>query len=146
MGNSWNSTGGTTTPTFWRAPDYAPVDFNSLLLDPSLAGWSFLFARSVSNPDPTTGDIYVAGSGTNGAFTGGIVGPYVDTPFLELSVADFDHVMAANVRAAFLLTQAAGQRMKARGCGQVINIAATDAFHRSHSVYKSGHKKCGRHR
>ncbi len=62
-------------------------------------------------------------------------GPYVDTPFLALSIADFDHIMAANVRAAFLVTQAAGRRMKARGHGQVINIAATDAFHRSHSVY-----------
>ena len=62
-------------------------------------------------------------------------GPYVDTPFLALSVADFDYVMATNVRASFLVTQAVGQRMKARGHGQVINIAATDAFHRSHSVY-----------
>ena len=63
------------------------------------------------------------------------VGPYVDTPFLKLSVADFDHVMATNVRATFLITQSAGRRMKARGSGHIINIAATDAFHRSHSVY-----------
>ncbi|HZP81970.1 MAG TPA: SDR family oxidoreductase [Chthonomonadaceae bacterium] len=69
------------------------------------------------------------------------VGPYVDTPFLELPVADFDRILAANVRATFLVTQAAGKRMKAEGAGHVINIAATDAFHRSHSVYglaKSG--------
>ena len=62
-------------------------------------------------------------------------GPYADTPFLELPVADFDRIMAANVRATFLVTQAVGPRMKACGHGQVINIAATDVFHRSHSVY-----------
>jgi NAD(P)-dependent dehydrogenase (short-subunit alcohol dehydrogenase family) len=62
-------------------------------------------------------------------------GPYVDTPFLELSVADFDHVLATNLRATFLVTRAAGRRMKARGRGHVVNIAATDVFHRSHSVY-----------
>ncbi|HZO87656.1 MAG TPA: SDR family oxidoreductase [Chthonomonadaceae bacterium] len=68
-------------------------------------------------------------------------GPYGETPFLDLSVADFDQIMAANVRATFLVTQAAGRHMKARGQGYVINIAATDIFHRSHSVYglaKSG--------
>ena len=63
------------------------------------------------------------------------VGPYVDTPFLELSLTDYDHVMAGNLRATFLLSQQLGLLMKERGAGQIINIAATDAFHRSHSVY-----------
>jgi NAD(P)-dependent dehydrogenase (short-subunit alcohol dehydrogenase family) len=62
-------------------------------------------------------------------------GPYVDTAFLDLPATDFDRVMEANLRATFLVSQAAGQRMKARGQGHVINIAATDMFHRSHSVY-----------
>lgn len=69
------------------------------------------------------------------------VGPYVDTPFLELSLADFDHVLATNVRATFLVSQWVGRQMKARGSGYIINIAATDIFHRSHSIYglaKSG--------
>src|SRR5690242_9745967 len=44
-------------------------------------------------------------------------GPYVDTPFLELPVEDFDRILAANVRATFLVTRAAGQRMKERGRG-----------------------------
>lgn len=69
------------------------------------------------------------------------VGPYVDTPLLDLPTADFDRVLAGNVRAVFLLTQAAGRLMKQRGSGKIINIAATDIFHRSHSVYglaKSG--------
>lgn len=63
------------------------------------------------------------------------VGPYVDTPFLELPLADFDHVLAGNVRATFMLTQLVGRHMKQRGSGQIINIAATDFRHRSHSVY-----------
>jgi len=69
------------------------------------------------------------------------VGSYVDSPFLEMPLADFDRIMASNVRATFLLSQAVGRQMKARGCGHIINIAATDVFHRSHSIYglaKSG--------
>ena len=69
------------------------------------------------------------------------VGPYVDNPFLELSVADFDRILAGNVRATFLPSQTVGRQMKARGSGQIVNIAATDVFHRSHSIYglaKSG--------
>lgn len=69
------------------------------------------------------------------------VGPYVDSPFLDIPVADFDRILAGNVRATFLLSQAVGRQMKARGSGHIINIAATDVFHRSHSIYglaKSG--------
>jgi NAD(P)-dependent dehydrogenase (short-subunit alcohol dehydrogenase family) len=63
------------------------------------------------------------------------VGPYVDTPFLDLSLADFDRILAGNVRATFLLTQGVGRLMQAQGNGLIINIAATDSFHRSHSIY-----------
>jgi NAD(P)-dependent dehydrogenase (short-subunit alcohol dehydrogenase family) len=63
------------------------------------------------------------------------VGPYVDTPFLDLDLADFDRVMDGNVRATFLLSQLVGRAMHARGAGRIINIAATDYRHRSHSVY-----------
>ncbi len=69
------------------------------------------------------------------------VGPYVDTPFLQLSVADFDRILAGNLRATFLLSQTVGRRMKQQGHGHIVNIAATDIFHRSHSIYglaKSG--------
>lgn len=62
-------------------------------------------------------------------------GPYVDAPFLDLSVAEFDRVMHGNVRATYLLMQLVGRQMRARGAGRIINIAATDYRHRSHSVY-----------
>jgi len=63
------------------------------------------------------------------------VGPYVDTPFLELSVTDFDRILVGNIRSTFLMSQAVGRHMKKQGHGHIINIAATDAFNRSHSVY-----------
>lgn len=63
------------------------------------------------------------------------VGPYVDTPFLALSLTDFDRILAGNLRATFLLCQQVGSAMVRRGQGQIVNIAATDAFHRSHSIY-----------
>lgn len=63
------------------------------------------------------------------------VGPYVDSPFLEMPTDDFDRIIAGNIRSTFLLCQALGRRMRERGSGQIINIAATDYVHRSHSVY-----------
>lgn len=63
------------------------------------------------------------------------VGPYVDSPFLEMPTEDFDRIIAGNIRSTFLLCQAIGRRMRERGSGQIINIAATDYVHRSHSVY-----------
>ena len=52
-------------------------------------------------------------------------GPYVDEPYLELDVADFDHIMETNVRATYIVTREAGARMKEMGSGCVVNIAAT---------------------
>src|SRR6185369_6447888 len=50
-------------------------------------------------------------------------------PFLELTAADFDRVIAVNLRGAFLCTQAAARHMAARDTGgAVINIASTRAF------------------
>lgn len=50
-------------------------------------------------------------------------------PFLELSVDDFDSVIATNLRGTFLCAQAAARKMVARGQpGAIINIASTRAF------------------
>lgn len=50
-------------------------------------------------------------------------------PFLELKAADFDRVIAVNVRGTMLCTQVAARRMvDARRHGAVINIASTRAF------------------
>jgi NAD(P)-dependent dehydrogenase (short-subunit alcohol dehydrogenase family) len=63
------------------------------------------------------------------------VGPYVDTPFLDLPVPEFDSIMDGNMRSTFLMCQQVGKYMKELGRGKIINIAATDYKHRSHSVY-----------
>jgi NAD(P)-dependent dehydrogenase (short-subunit alcohol dehydrogenase family) len=62
-------------------------------------------------------------------------GPYVDTPFLDLPLGDFEHILNGNLRATFVLCQRAGKRMQARRTGCIVNIAATDAAYRNCSVY-----------
>jgi NAD(P)-dependent dehydrogenase (short-subunit alcohol dehydrogenase family) len=50
-------------------------------------------------------------------------------PFLELPVAEFDKVIAVNLRGTFLCAQAAAKMMAARKRGgAIINIASTRAF------------------
>jgi NAD(P)-dependent dehydrogenase (short-subunit alcohol dehydrogenase family) len=63
------------------------------------------------------------------------LGTYDDRPFLDMPPEIFDDIMSTNVRAAYLLTRAAGPRMKQRGTGCIVNVAAADAYHRSHSIY-----------
>lgn len=56
-------------------------------------------------------------------------GILANAPFLELAVADFDRVMAVNVRGALMCSQAVARalvREKRGGC--IINIASTRAF------------------
>jgi NAD(P)-dependent dehydrogenase (short-subunit alcohol dehydrogenase family) len=63
------------------------------------------------------------------------VGPYADTPFATLGDADWDRIVNANVKAPYLLAQAAAPGMRERGWGRIINISAGSAFIRVHSVY-----------
>jgi NAD(P)-dependent dehydrogenase (short-subunit alcohol dehydrogenase family) len=62
-------------------------------------------------------------------------GPFAMDPFLTLKVEDWDRVMNANLRAAYLLAQQVAPGMNARGWGRIINISAGSAFLRNHSVY-----------
>ena len=50
-------------------------------------------------------------------------------PFLDLEAADFDRVIAVNLRGTFLCSQAVARRMVERGQGgAIVNIASTRAF------------------
>jgi NAD(P)-dependent dehydrogenase (short-subunit alcohol dehydrogenase family) len=49
-------------------------------------------------------------------------------PLEELSPADWDRTMAVNLDAPFLLGQAYGPRMAARGFGRIINLASQQAI------------------
>jgi NAD(P)-dependent dehydrogenase (short-subunit alcohol dehydrogenase family) len=56
-------------------------------------------------------------------------GVMVRKPFLELPLADFDRVIAVNLRGAFLCSQNVARRMVAAGKpGAIINVASTRAF------------------
>ena len=46
------------------------------------------------------------------------------SPILDLSVEDWDRLMAVNLRAAFLCGQHAGRMMKKRGGGRIVNISS----------------------
>src|SRR5260370_2561864 len=62
-------------------------------------------------------------------------GPFAGPPFLELKEQDWDAVLAANLKAPFLLVQEMAPVMMQQGWGRVINIGATSALVRSHSIY-----------
>lgn len=56
-------------------------------------------------------------------------GMSVNGPVADIAAADFDAVMSTNLRAPFLLSQAVGKRMIARGKGgRIINIDSITAF------------------
>lgn len=54
-------------------------------------------------------------------------GTDVTLPIDELAVADWDRIMATNLRGPFLLARAAVPVMKAQGAGHIVNIASTAA-------------------
>lgn len=49
-------------------------------------------------------------------------------PFLEHTEADWDAVLSVNLKAVFLLSQAAARGMAERGAGKVINVASLLSF------------------
>jgi NAD(P)-dependent dehydrogenase (short-subunit alcohol dehydrogenase family) len=63
------------------------------------------------------------------------LGPYADTPFLELAEDNWDWILNTNLKAAYILAQQLAPGMIERGWGRVINISAASALIRSHSVY-----------
>jgi NAD(P)-dependent dehydrogenase (short-subunit alcohol dehydrogenase family) len=63
------------------------------------------------------------------------LGPYADTPFLQLPEAQWDWIMNTNLKAVYVLAGALAPGMIARGWGRIINISAASAFIRSHSVF-----------
>jgi NAD(P)-dependent dehydrogenase (short-subunit alcohol dehydrogenase family) len=62
-------------------------------------------------------------------------GPYSDTPLRDLEDAEWDRIMAANLRAPWLLSRLCAPAMQARGWGRIVNIGATSGLVRSHAAY-----------
>jgi len=51
-------------------------------------------------------------------------GKFAGAPFTELSVADFDQMIAANLRSVFLVSRAFAPAMIARGRGDIFNMSS----------------------
>lgn len=65
----------------------------------------------------------------------GSAGPYSDTPLRALEEAEWDAVMAANLRAPWLLARLAAPAMAAAGWGRIVHLGATSGLVRSHAAY-----------
>jgi NAD(P)-dependent dehydrogenase (short-subunit alcohol dehydrogenase family) len=57
-----------------------------------------------------------------------LYGPLKRRPFMEIPVAEWDRVMAVNLRGLFLCSRAVFPAMKAQGAGAIINIASGTFF------------------
>jgi NAD(P)-dependent dehydrogenase (short-subunit alcohol dehydrogenase family) len=62
-------------------------------------------------------------------------GPFGDTPFRTVSETDWDYLMNANLKSAFLAAQRVAPGMERTGWGRIVNVGATSALVRSHGVY-----------
>ena len=54
-------------------------------------------------------------------------GIYPVTPLLDLATEEWDRVIATNLRAPFLLTQAVARKMKDQGGGAIVNVSSTSS-------------------
>ena len=66
-------------------------------------------------------------------------GIVASTPLLDQSAAEWDLVLATNLRGTFLATRAAGRHMVAQGAGKVINVASNFALQgvANHAAYSA---------
>ena len=62
---------------------------------------------------------------------------------LDLTVEDFNHVIAVNLRGVFLGIKHAGRVMKSRGSGSIINTASVSAHFAGYSPYAYSAAKAG---
>jgi NAD(P)-dependent dehydrogenase (short-subunit alcohol dehydrogenase family) len=62
-------------------------------------------------------------------------GPFNDRPLRVLGEDEWDYVMNANLKAAWLAAQLVAPDMTRLGWGRIVNIGATSGFVRTHSVY-----------
>lgn len=62
-------------------------------------------------------------------------GPFAIAPFAALPEADWDLVMNANVKAAYVASREVARDMRAAGWGRIVNVGAGSAYLRNHSVY-----------
>ena len=92
-------------------------------------GQAVFHAADLSRPDAIAGVVEAAVRALGGVdilVNNAGIAPMAD--FFELGQAEFDHVMAINLRAPFLLTQVVARRMRTQGTpGAVINLSSINA-------------------
>lgn len=62
-------------------------------------------------------------------------GPFSDTPFRTLDEREWDYILNANLKAVYLAARRVAPAMDEQGWGRIVNLGATSAYVRSHSVY-----------
>lgn len=62
-------------------------------------------------------------------------GPYTREPLTTLPVAEWDRILDANLRSAFVASQRCAPGMRARGWGRIVNVSAVSAQVANRSIY-----------
>ena len=62
-------------------------------------------------------------------------GPFSMEPFDQLAEDEWDRILNANLKAAYVCTQAVVPGMREAGWGRIVNVSAGSAYIRNHSIY-----------
>jgi NAD(P)-dependent dehydrogenase (short-subunit alcohol dehydrogenase family) len=87
-------------------------------------GRAFVHAADVTDPDAVRAAVRAAREHGDLSICVNSAGLNRPGPTLEQPVADFDLVMDVNVRGTYLVCQAAGEVLVARGGGRIINVSS----------------------
>jgi 2-deoxy-D-gluconate 3-dehydrogenase len=87
-------------------------------------GRAFVHAADVTDPDAVRAAVAAAGEHGDLSIVVNSAGTNRPGPTLEQDVADFDFVMDVNVRGTYLMCQAAGEMLVARGGGRIVNVSS----------------------
>jgi 2-deoxy-D-gluconate 3-dehydrogenase len=87
-------------------------------------GRAFVHAADVTDPDAVRAAVAAASEHGDLSIVVNSAGTNRPGATLEQDVADFDFVMDVNVRGTYLMCQAAGEVLVARGGGRIVNVSS----------------------
>ena len=62
-------------------------------------------------------------------------GPFSMDPFATLAEEEWDRILDANLKAAYVCSQVVVPGMRQAGWGRIVNVSAGSAYIRNHSIY-----------
>jgi NAD(P)-dependent dehydrogenase (short-subunit alcohol dehydrogenase family) len=62
-------------------------------------------------------------------------GPFSMDPFAKLAMEEWDRILDANLKAAYVCSQVVVPGMRQAGWGRIVNVSAGSAYIRNHSIY-----------